>query len=106
MSPPSTGTGLVRLVVVPSPSAPPSCPLKARAPLAPQQYAAPPVVTPQVCAFPTLTAAKLRPPATSTGLNRPRLVPSPCWPKTLRPQQYAAPAAVTPQVCSPPALRA
>jgi hypothetical protein len=45
-----------------------------------------------------LTAAKLSPPETATGLVRVVVVPSPSSPAPLPPQQYAAPADVTPQV--------
>src|SRR2546430_13555412 len=57
----TTGTGLDRFVLVPSPSCP--------SPLDPQQYAAPLGVTPQVCRPPALTATNGRPPATGTGLD-------------------------------------
>src|SRR6266566_10011771 len=88
LSPPVTATGLVRFVVVPSPSWPLS--------LSPQQYAAPAVVTPQVWKLPALTAAKVSPPTTATGLVCFVFaqVPSPSAPPPLYPQQYAAPAVV------------
>ena len=49
----------------------------------PQQYVAPAAVTPQVWIPPALTAAKLTPPATSPGVNRLVVVPSPSWPEAL-----------------------
>ena len=63
----TTGTGVDRLMVVPSPSWPVS--------LDPQQYAAPAAVTAHVWLVapllpPALTVAKLKPPATSPGLDR------------------------------------
>ena len=60
MSPPATGTGVPLLIVEPSPSWPWT--------LSPQQYAAPPVVSPHVCDLPALTAAKANPPATGTAV--------------------------------------
>src|SRR5437870_10253241 len=51
VSPPDTATGVVLLIWVPLPSWPP--------PLAPQQYAAPAGVTPQVTPPPALTAANV-----------------------------------------------
>src|SRR5204863_421158 len=95
-STPLTRTGVLHDVVVPSPSSPSR--------FSPQQYAAPPVVTPQLWNDPALTAANLSPPATGTGVVRPAVVPSPSCPKKLSPQQYAAPPVVTPQVCQTPAL--
>ena len=60
MSPPDTATGVALAVVVPLPSAP--------SPLAPQQYAAPVVVTPQANPFPALTDANVSPPDTGPGV--------------------------------------
>src|SRR5205823_11507714 len=54
-------------------------------PFEPQQYATSLVVTPQICAPPTLTVANVRLPGTGVGT----------LPKLL--QQYAAPLVVTPQ---------
>jgi hypothetical protein len=76
--------------MVPSPSCPPV--------LAPQQWAAPLGVDPQVCTAPTLMTAKVRPPATSWGLVLVLFVPSPNWPNELSPQQYAALVLVTAQL--------
>ena len=89
------------LIDVPSPSWPKA--------FIPQQYASPPVVTPQVCArasnsTPALIEAKLRPPETSAGVLLSNWVPSPSWPKALPPQQYASPPVVTPHVWPPAAL--
>jgi hypothetical protein len=50
---------------------------------------------------PALTPAKLTLPATSTGVDRFVVVPSPSWPNPLSPQQYAAPLATRPQVWVP-----
>src|SRR5437879_5832 len=66
--------------------------------LSPQQYAAPAVVTPQASNCSTLTAAKVSPPDTATGVRLMVKVPLPSWPLPLKPQQYAAPGVVTPQV--------
>src|SRR5213593_2633556 len=74
--------------------------------LSPQQYAAPAVVTPHVKLreLLLLTAAKVSPPDTATGVELLILVPLPSSPLPLWPQQYAAPAGVTPQVAATPAL--
>src|SRR5438094_10525809 len=97
VSQPATSTGTALLVVVPLPSSPTV--------LKPQQYAAPPVVSPHVKPLPVLTTAKLSPPETSTGVPLPVVEPSPSWPQVLSPQQYAAPPVLTPHVWSPvPAL--
>src|SRR5260370_1375910 len=85
-------------MVVPSPSSPAS--------FVPQQYAAPLVVTPHGRTVPALTAAKVRPPPTATGVKRPCPAPSPSWPWALSPQQYAAPVVVSPHVWRLPALTA
>ena len=63
VSPPTTAVGVVTTGPAPGPR--PSSPL----PLMPQQYAAPVVVTPQVETASRLTAAKLSPPATRTGVE-------------------------------------
>src|SRR5438128_1301547 len=83
----TTGTGLDRFVLVPSPSCP--------SPLDPQQYAAPLGVTPQVCRPPALTATNGRPPATGTGLDWLVVVPAPSWPSGLRTRQSAGSPPVT-----------
>src|SRR5258706_14544450 len=72
--------------------------------LSPQQYAAPPVVTPQLWLAVALTAAKVSPPDTATGVLLLVSEPSPSSPELLSPQQYAAPAVVTPQLWYHPAL--
>src|SRR5207248_714180 len=72
-SPPTTATGVADAPPVP-PS--PSWPAK----LSPQQYAAPDVVTPQVCAPPAPTIVKARSPATRAGLVWGMPIPSPSWP--------------------------
>ena len=53
---------------------------------------------------PALSAAKLKPPDTSTGVSRSVVVPSPTWPSMLGPQQWASPAMVSPQLNDPPGL--
>src|ERR1051325_3281432 len=73
--------------------------------LNPQQYAALPAVSPQVCRYaPASTLTKLTPPATGVGVVRTLSVPSPSWPSPLAPQQYAALLVVTPQACSLPTV--
>src|SRR5207253_8981699 len=81
-------------------------------PLAPQQYAAPVVVRPQLCKPPPTaippraTAENVRPPVTATGTELEVVEPSPNWPSELSPQQYAAPVVASPQVCHARALTA
>src|SRR5437867_12734136 len=75
-----------------------------------QQYAAPPVVRPQL-PNPRLSAAQLRPPGSAAGamLQSPgssSAVPHRVEPPALRPQQYAPPSAVTPHADSSPAVTA
>src|SRR5882762_4942047 len=63
-------------------------------PLFPQQYAAPPVVTPQVWLSsepPASITENASPPVTATGTERETVEPSPSWPKSFAPQQYADP---------------
>src|SRR5438552_11508030 len=86
----ATAVGTSRFVVVPSPSSPD--------PLKPQQYAAPLVVTPQVCAAPALTPANERPPATGVGTSRGMVVRAPGRPP--RSAQDRTPVAITPPVRS------
>src|SRR3989442_1745345 len=77
-SPPETATGMALLVAEPLPSAPGW----------PQQYAAPPVVTPHVKSVPALTLAKESPPETARGVRVGVVVePMPTWPYWLLPQQ-------------------
>src|SRR5207244_196363 len=89
----------------------PSCPYG----VAPQQYAAPLVVTPHAKPDPALIALKVSPPATATGVVLhawgcetlkqfwgPVVVPMPSSPAMLSPQQYAAPTVVTPHANPPP----
>src|SRR2546428_9872095 len=84
---------------VPSPSWPEE--------LSPQQYAAPLVVTPQVCSGikvpPALSVANVKPPATGVGMSCWAVVPSPSWPKLLEPQQNAWPDALRAHEWKPPA---
>jgi hypothetical protein len=73
--------------------------------LSPQQYAAPPVVMPQVENLPALMDLNLSPPATSTGARLWKdAPPSPSWPLELSPQQNAAPAPFNAHVCRAPEL--
>jgi hypothetical protein len=74
--------------------------------LAPQQEAAPALVSPQVWKRSAARALKLKPPETGTGIESLVVEPVPNWPKALLPQQYAAAALVSPQVWEPPAARA
>ena len=53
----------------------------------PQQYAAPAVVTAQLCKLPAEIAVKFSPPATATGNERLVSEPLPSWPERLAPQQ-------------------
>src|SRR5436190_1320159 len=80
----------------------PSCPARP----APQQYAAPSDVRPQVWVAPAATGSKLSPPATITGLvsDGSVVVPLPICPLPFEPQQYAAPPAATAQVWARPAV--
>jgi len=72
-SPPLTGTGAALFVAVPFPKRPDQ--------LNPQQYGVWSVVTPHAAPAPTLTAAKGRPPVTSTGVDEYELgAPFPSWP--------------------------
>src|SRR2546426_11655908 len=80
--PPDTGTGVVLIAVEPSPTWPRSD--------SPQQYASPPVVTPQLCVAPALTDWKTSPPDAATGTVLLAVEPMPSWPPELLPQQYAA----------------
>ena len=70
LSPPKTATGTRLPVVVPLPSWP--------SPLVPQQYAAPPVVRPQMWNVETLIDAKVIPAATRVGVLL--VVIPPIWP--------------------------
>src|SRR3990172_1387042 len=93
--PPSTGAGVDRSALVPSPS----WPLK----FSPQQYAAPVVAIPQVCPAPGLRAWYRTVPTTGTGYTRDLREPSPSWPSSFLPQQYAAPSVTMPHEWMPPA---
>ena len=74
--------------------------------LAPQQEAAPALVSPQVWKRSAVRTLKLKPPETGTGVESLVVEPVPSWPELFEPQQYAAPALVSPQVWTPPAARA
>src|SRR6266550_5559828 len=87
----------------------PNCPQ----PFAPQQYAAPTVVTPQTKRPPVLSIAKAWFPLTAMGVrlqapprhtSGPVVSPIPNEPAELSPQQYAIPAPVIPHVTNAPAL--
>ena len=78
---PTTSTGVLDWVVVPSPSQP-----------VPQHLTAPPVVTAHECWSPAETVAPPEPnPTTPTGVVDGLLVPSPSSPWMLCPQHLAAP---------------
>src|SRR5438132_10053453 len=88
IKPPETGSGASLGVVLVSPF--PSSPLA----LLPQQYAAPAVVTAQVCWSPLEIALNANPPATATGTDDDGVVmPAPSSPLEFAPQQKAAPDA-------------
>src|SRR5687768_13711708 len=92
---PRTAAGMVRAVVVPSPSCPPK--------FAPQ-HSAPDVVLAQVWLAPVAMAVTTPPsPATSTGAQRWVVEPSPSWPDELSPQHFTLPSAISAQVCETPA---
>src|SRR4026207_1459007 len=97
LNPPATGTG-TRLNVV---DVVPSCPDQ----FEPQQYAALPIVSPQVCVLPIASSRNVRPPETGTGVEEEFVVPLPNCPYPFSPQQYAAPVFRTPQVCQAPAAK-
>src|SRR6266436_3142325 len=86
----STGRGLSEGCALPS------WPLRP----APQQKAAPPCVSPQVCASPAASAENVS--ESSTGAGRwlccGACAPRPSCPLVLEPQHQAAPAAVKPQL--------
>src|SRR5439155_22017981 len=72
VSAPATGTGTGAVMVKPAEPLP-SWPEKFH----PQQYAAPPVVTPQVRDWPALTDVNVSPPATGTATERADLAATP-----------------------------
>ncbi len=81
---PTTSTGVLRLVVVPSPNWPD--------PLPPQHLTPPPMVSAQVCPSPAAMACMpLARPTTSTGVSRLVVLPSPNWPAPLPPQHLTPP---------------
>src|SRR5512145_2257129 len=85
---PCTCTGIVLLVVVPSPSCPRS--------FVPQ-HCAPPLTTAQLCVSPTPIAVTFSPsPCTSTGTRLSSVLPFPSWPNEL-PYQHLAPPPTTAQ---------
>jgi hypothetical protein len=79
VNPPRTATGTLLDVVEPSPSSPSVLP--------PQQYAAPPVVSPQVWIGPVATAENVSPPLTATGTVLDVVEPLPSRPVSFVPQQ-------------------
>ena len=92
---PTTSTGTVRSMVLPSPSSPNR--------LKPQHLTSPAVVSAQVWRPPTAMAATpLVSPVTSTGLLRCVVVPSPTSPVLFQPQHLAPPVVVRAQVWWPP----
>src|SRR5262249_31600268 len=86
---PETATGVVREVVVPSPSWPNT--------LSPQQRTVPAASSAHECAAPTVTAvAPLVSPGTSTGrCGVESVVPMPSWPEKLLPKHFTPPPVVT-----------
>src|SRR5688572_17590407 len=96
---PSTATGVLRSVVLPSPNSPES--------LRPQQRAPPACVSAQVCRKPAVIAlTSLLSPSTAAGLMRLSVLPSPNCPYSLLPQQRTPPTWVSAQVCPQPAAMA
>ena len=93
---PDTVTGVVELVVVPSPSCPKSLP--------PQQRAVPSASSAHVCIHPAVMATAPVRPDTTTGVVELVAVPSPSCPESLPPQHLAVPSASSPQVWSQPAV--
>src|SRR6266550_4508932 len=94
----STRTGVLRSIVVPSPSKP----IRS---FCPQQYRAPAASMAQVRKRSASTATKTNPGAfTRTGASLGSVVPFPSPPYGFSPQQYADPVEVKAQLCPPPAL--
>src|SRR5215218_6301247 len=91
-----TATGTLRLVVELSPSWP--------LPLAPQQYAWPAEVSPQLCVPAALIAVKVTPPCcTATGYLGPINELLPTAPSPPYPQHHAWPVLSSAQLCVLPA---
>src|SRR5687767_5739261 len=95
---PDTTTGVLLLVVVPTPSWPDS--------LWPQQRTLPLVYRPQVWLPPTLTDAHVLAVPTRGTLPCGSRSPTPVWPYGLRPQQYRRLAALMPHALWSPASTA
>ena len=75
--------------------------------LSPQHFAAPSIVTPQVCVTPAASfATPFASPLTAVGVYRFAVVPSPSWPYMFSPQHFAASPVVRAQVCRAPAVMA
>jgi hypothetical protein len=94
---PETVTGLLRCVVVPSPSW--------ALPFSPQHLIAPSARIAQVCDAPAaIETAGLAEdiPETVTGLLRCVVVPSPSWPMLFAPQHLIVPLVTIAQVCEDP----
>ena len=91
LPPPSTGTGLARSAVEPSPSWP--------APLEPHAHSVPLRRTATVCTAPPATVRHLLPAPTCTGLARSVVEPSPSWPDEFRPQAHRVPSLFSTKVC-------
>ena len=88
---PETFTGVVRFVVVSSPSSP--------SPLYPQHFTPPDAMIAQLCNHPLDTATTpLVRPETSTGTLLSSVAPLPSWPELLSPQHLTPPEVVNPQV--------
>jgi len=80
---PDTLTGVVRVVVVPSPSRP--------EPFEPQHIRLPSVSRAQEWILPTAMLVAVVMPETSTGAVRAMVVPSPSWPLPFLPQHFTFP---------------
>src|SRR5690348_715050 len=88
---PTTFTGVGRSIVVPSPNCPEL--------LFPQHFTSPVSVMAQVWCPPVAIAlTPCASPATSTGILRSRVLPSPTWPASLLPQHLSPPVSVNAQV--------
>ena len=79
-----TCTGVVRLVVVPSPS----CPYA----LLPHAHTVPSPFSASACVAPAAIAITLDSPLTATGEVRVVVVPSPIWPPLFAPQAQTVPS--------------
>ena len=94
---PTTFTGVVELVVVPSPSCPDALrPVHLTVPSARSTHVTVPLSA--------VTATAPATPVTVTGLSEPVVVPSPRWPLPFAPQQLTVPSLRSAQVWVPAAV--